>query len=304
MNSPGAELPGGVAAAMRSPEAIARASRSSFLVSFGVLPPERRAALTAIYAFCRVADDAADDAEAPRDGHARLAFWRQELDRAARGAPETPVGEAVACAIRQFHVGSAHLAAVLDGVAMDLDCADLDCAHFATFDQLLHYCDKVAGAVGLACLPVFGAFGAHAERYAVSLGRALQLSNIARDLRADAELGRVYVPHSWFTAERVEASWLRGGGPAAEYAAGGGVDRIVARLVCEARAQFADAAVELARCTDRAALVPAEIMRAVYAEVLERVAKGGGAAVLRGRRARVPTWRKLWLAWQTRRRMR
>lgn len=297
MSSP--DSSGAVAAAMRSPEAIARASRSSFLVSFGVLPPERRAALTAIYAFCRVADDAADDADAPRDGHARLAFWRQELDRAAHGAPETPVGEGVARAIRQFHVGPAHLAAVLDGVAMDLDCA-----HFATFDQLLHYCDKVAGAVGLACLPVFGAFGAHAERYAVSLGRALQLSNIARDLRADAELGRVYVPQGWFAAERVDASWLRGRGPTAEYASGGGVDRIVARLVGEARTQFAAAAVELARCTDRAALVPAEIMRAVYAEVLERVAKGGGTAVARGRRARVPTWRKLWLAWQTRRRMR
>ncbi|MEZ5966169.1 MAG: squalene/phytoene synthase family protein [Planctomycetota bacterium] len=285
-----------VAAALQTPEEIAKASGSSFLVSFAALASDRRRALTAVYAFCRVADDAADDADSTRDGRERLAFWRQELEAAAAGVPHTVVGERLAAAMSTYGVDARHLHAVLDGVAMDLDGVRCD-----TLDQLLAYCDKVASAVGLACLPVFGASGVHAERYAVALGRALQLTNIARDVRADAAGGRCYVPATWLVEEAVDSSWLAAPADSGQAAA---VSRLLARLAAVARGFFAEADVELGKVADRRVLLAPETMAAVYRRLLQRIEAGGAAAVRQGRRARVPAWEKLWLAWQTRRRLR
>lgn len=285
-----------LAAAASTPEEIAKASGSSFLVSFAALAADRRRALTAVYAFCRVADDAADDADSARDGRRRLEFWRDELERAANGTAETVVGQRLAVAMRDYGVDARHLRAVLDGVAMDLDGV-----RFATRAQLLAYCDKVASAVGLACLPVFGAKGADAERYATALGRALQLTNIARDLCSDAAGGRCYVPSEWLAADGVDAAWLARPLAGAQVAA---VDRLLRRLVAAAREFFASADAELHAIADRRVLLAPETMAAVYRRLLQRIATGGAAAMACGRRPRVPTWQKLWLAWQTRRRLR
>ncbi len=284
-----------VAAAQLTPEEIAKRSGSSFLVSFSALPPPRRRALTAIYAFCRVADDAADDAESVHDGRQRVIFWRDELARAEQGQPQTAVGEGLAAAIADYRVEPRHLRAVLDGVQMDLDGARL-----STHAQLLAYCDKVASAVGLACLPVFGAFGTHAERYAVALGRALQFTNIARDLQADAKVGRVYVPSDWLAADGVDAALLAQ--PTRD-----GLPRLAAlleRLVTHARAFFAQARAEVRQVEDPRVLVAPETMAAVYECLLDRVAAHGVAAMRAGKRVHVPRWQKLWLAWRTRRRLR
>lgn len=285
-----------VVPALSTPEQIARASGSSFLVSFSALAAERRAALTAIYAFCRVVDDAADDADSERTGRERLAFWRQELEKASTGGAETLVGQRLGVAMRAYAVEPTHLRAVIEGVEMDLDGA-----RFATLDQLLAYCDKVASAVGLACLPVFGAVGAHAERYAVALGRALQLTNIARDLHADAAQGRCYVPQAWLVEDGVEVEWLRRPAQPAQVAA---IDRLIGRFVAAAHKFFAAAARELQDVEDRRALLAPETMAAVYRHLLARIETAGARAVQRGERVRVPTWRKLWIAWQTRRRVR
>jgi phytoene synthase len=144
---------------------------------------------------------------------------------------------------------------------------------------------------------VFGAEGPEAEAYARTLGLALQTTNIARDLRADAEEGRIYVPTEMLSAAGVDPRWLRGDGPPEVYAPDGPVARLVRDLVTLARQRFSRAA-ELLPASQRRVLLPAEIMAAVYAELLERVAERGGR-LDRPDRPRVPRARKLWLALRT-----
>ena len=280
------------AAAALTPKAITARSGSSFLSGFLCLDRRRRAGMTAIYAFCRVADDAVDDAPTAADGRAQLEFWRGELDAAERGAPRTPVGRALQAVFAEFGARAAPpLRELLAGMAMDLECA-----RYADLAALEVYCHRVASAVGLACLPVLGVEGALAERFAERLGRALQLTNILRDLRADAELGRVYVPDDWLQDCGVEVGWLRGSGPAAVYAAGGSVGRLCARLSAIARERFAEASASLLElpAAARRRLLPARIMGVVYRDLLRRLEARGGA--LGGARVRVPRARKLWLA--------
>ena len=278
-----AELPSGAAS---EPEQIARASRSSFLGAFLLLRPERRAALAAVYAFCRVVDDAGDDAPDAERAREGLAFWNEELAAIEHGRPCTPIGRGVAAAVRDYGVDPADLREVIAGVAMDVEPR-----RYADLDELDGYCRKVASAVGLACLPVFGASSPESRRYADELGLALQLTNILRDLREDARVGRVYVPADRLAAHGVQADWLSGEGPAAVYSARGPVDQLVSDLVAVARARFVRAAAELPE-VDRRALLPARVMGEVYAALLTRVARRGGR-LDRGARVRVPRAIKL-----------
>ncbi|MFO1076216.1 MAG: squalene/phytoene synthase family protein [Planctomycetota bacterium] len=236
-------------AALAPREVLAR-SGSSFLAGFVCLDAARRDGMTAIYAFCRVADDAADEAPDVATAAAHLRFWRDELLRAAAGGGDTPVGRALAATMAAFGVERAPLEALLDGIALDVEPAP-----FADEPELRHYCDCVASAVGRACLPVLGARGAAAVRYANALGQALQLTNILRDLREDAVAHRVYVPRTWLAECAVEASWLGGDGPAAAYADGGPVAALRARLAAAAEAEFAAARAALGelRAADRRA---------------------------------------------------
>lgn len=278
--------------ALESPARIVRRSGSSFLVSFSALERERRRGLTAIYAFCRVIDDAADAGADPAQARADLEFWRAE---AGRGDPTTEVGRELAWAVRRFGVEARHLDAVLDGVTSDVGRVDI-----ASSAELEQYCFRVACSVGLACLPVLGAAGEAAARYAIELGHALQLTNILRDLRSDARAGRIYVSRDLRARHGVEDAWLEGRGPPHVYARGGAVDALAADLVGLARARFAVAEA----CLDdalRARLVPAEIMSTVYRELLRRLEQLGGA-ICTERRVRVPLWRKLWLARRARKR--
>lgn len=287
-----------------APAEIAARSGSNFLIGFACLGRERRAGMTAIYAFCRVADDAVDDAPDAAEARAALQFWRDELDRAAAGAtaadrsdgerPRTGVGRALRDTFARFGGGPAPLHALLDGMAMDLDAAT-----FADLPRLLVYCDRVASAVGLACLPVLGADGDLAEDYAVQLGRALQLTNVLRDLAADARVGRRYVPADRLAAHGVDPTWLDGSGPAHVYAPGGPVERLCRDLADAAAAHFAGATALLRRMPRRTRrrLMPARIMGAVYGDLLRRLRRRGGA--IGGARVRVPKPRKLWLLCRT-----
>jgi len=229
------------AAAFLTPEQIARRSHSSFLVSFAFLPPARRRALTAIYAFCRVVDDAVDEAQNPDVAREHLAFWRRELDAAFDGEPRTELGRALHRAISDFGVRREPLEEVMAGVAMDLEPP-----HFADLKELEGYCAKVASAVGRACLPVFGAEGETAERYADRLGNALQLTNILRDLRSDADEGRVYAPREWLAEADVDPDWLAGRGPDEVYRPDGPVHRLATRLATAATDRFVESDAELA----------------------------------------------------------
>jgi phytoene synthase len=276
-----------------SPADVTRRSGSNFLAGFVCLDAARRDGMTAIYAFCRVADDAVDDAPDAATGSAHLAFWREELGAAARGEAATPVGRAVQAAMQRFGVPVAALGELLDGVATDL------CPQpFADDAELERYCHRVASAVGLACLPVLGADGAAARDYAVALGHALQRTNILRDLIGDAAEGRCYVPATWLAAAGCERGWLGGGGPEEAYAAGGAVARIRGRLAAAANDWFARAHAALRRLprAQRRALVPARIMGAIYQALLGRLTAPDVDG--RGSRVRVGKGRKVWLALQ------
>lgn len=274
------------AAGSRAPAEVARASKSSFLCAFALLPSDRRAALEAVYAFCRVVDDAGDEAATPAAAREGLAFWSDELARIERGEPATPIGRAVADAVRRFGVDPGDLREVIAGVAMDVDGT-----RYATLAELDVYCGRVASAVGLACLPVFGATTASARAYAHALGLALQTTNILRDLREDARAGRVYVPADRLAAHGVAAEWLRGDGPPEVYAHGGPVDRLLAEFVDVARRRFADAD-RLLPAAERRALAPARVMGDVYRALLDRIARRDATLVSDARRVTVPRFVK------------
>lgn len=281
----------GTATAWLQPEQIAARSGSSFLVGFLCLPARRRAGMTAIYAFCRVVDDAVDDAADAAEGAANLALWQQELDAAERGEPATPVGRALQRTLREFGGDAEPLRELLAGVAMDLEPAG-----YADLEGLWVYCDRVASAVGRACLPILGVDAAAGAPFARALGRALQLTNILRDLVPDARAGRIYAPRDWLVACGVEPEWLQGTGPAGVYAPGGPVERLCERLHAAAGERFAAARAALADLprADRRRLLPARIMGAVYRDLWRRLRARGGD--LRVPRVRVPRARKLWLA--------
>jgi len=169
---------------------LARRSGSSFYFSFLFLPRRKREAIYALYAFCRTVDDAVDQgAASPGDQRRILAEWRAELGRVYGGRPTQPIATRLADAVRAFPIPREHLEAILDGVEMDIDKR-----RYATFEELSEYCYRVASAVGLACIEIFGYSDGQARDYALNLGIALQLTNILRDLRPDAERGRIYLP--------------------------------------------------------------------------------------------------------------
>lgn len=253
-----------------SPKQIARRSGSSFLVSFAFLSPARRRALTAVYSFCRVVDDAVDETGDPRAAREQLELWKRELDQVYGGAPTTEVGRSLAYAVSRYGVQKEHLQEVVAGVEVDLGSP-----LFEDLGAVEEYCSKVASAVGLACLPVMGVSGAGAERYADRLGKALQITNILRDLRSDADVGRIYAPRSWLAEEGVEIDWLRGTGPDAAYETGGPVSRVVRRLAAVAEQRFLEAADVLPREAMRR-LLPARIMAGVYRELLNKIRQRGG----------------------------
>jgi phytoene synthase len=277
--------------ALLRPQEVTQRSGSNFLAGFACLEKRRREGMTVIYAFCRVVDDAVDAAPDPATARAHLQFWRSELTATAAGAATTPVGKALQATMQEFGVPAAPLEALLDGVAMDIEPHS-----FADEAELRLYCERVASAVGFACLPVLGATGPAATAFADHLGKALQLTNILRDLRADALAGRVYVPRTWLAEHAVDPSWLRDDDAHSSPAANAALTAMCARFVREAEAEFGHARTHLrslARAARRA-LVPARIMGAIYRDLLRRLAARGGD--LRGGRVRVPRLRKLWLA--------
>jgi 15-cis-phytoene synthase len=194
---------------------ISRRARSSFHAGFRLLPGEQRRGMEALYAFLRFTDDLADE---PAMGCSRLeavAAWRVNLQQAlGEGISPVCLGDGAAAsilpaicdAVRQFHIPSEHLFAVLDGVEMDLRGQS-----YETFDQLRLYCERVASAVGLACIHVWGYRGPDALGPAASAGIALQLTNILRDLRDDAAAGRIYLPAEDLRACGYSAADLRAG---------------------------------------------------------------------------------------------
>ena len=242
------------------------ARKTSFYYSFLVLPAEQRRAIVAVWDFCRAVDDAVDEEPAAGavTGRDAVAFWRAELARAFdNGSPETPQARALQPFIAEFDLPRQAFEDVIDGVAMDLDTT-----RYRTFDDLFEYCRRVASAVGMICIRIFGCRSPKATEYALNLGVALQLTNILRDVKTDLERGRVYLP-----LEDLEAC----GCTIEDLAAGVMSEPVRAVVVFECRRarEFYQRARDATPPEDRRRLVAAEIMRAVYFETLKRIERSG-----------------------------
>jgi len=273
---------------------------TNFYYSFLVLPADKRRAIVAVWDFCRAVDDAVDRAEG---GTGAVASWRRELEACFAGRPQTPEGQRLQPFIAPFNLPRRAFEDLIDGVEMDVGER-----RYATFADLREYCLKVASAVGLICLEIFGYEDARARDYAIELGVALQLTNIIRDLGEDLRGGRLYLPTEDLARFGCTADDLEAEAAAPRGNVDGALPGPVMALLkfeCDrARAQFARAAAELPR-RDRRRLVAAEIMRAVYFAILQRIERGRydvfsrTVRVPRPRRALIAaaTWaRVMWLA--------
>jgi phytoene synthase len=167
----------------------AAASGSSFYYAFLFLPPARRAAITAFYAFCREVDDVVDEVSDPTVAAAKLSWWRQEVAAAFAGRPSHPVLQALLPLAPAYGIEAAHLAAVIDGCQIDLEQT-----RFLDYAALQRYCHLVASVVGEVAANIFGRTDPATVQYAHRLGQAMQLTNIIRDVGDDARRGRIYLP--------------------------------------------------------------------------------------------------------------
>lgn len=255
-----ADFQAGLAADFARCARITRESSSNFYYAFKLLPAERRRALYATYAFCRFVDDIADDEQVREPGEL-LARWREELDRVYGGVPTRAVSRALADSVRRFSIPRNYFDEIIDGVEMDLTRK-----RYQTFAELRLYCYRVASAVGLICIEIFGYRNPHARIYAENLGLAFQLTNIIRDVREDTGRGRIYLPLE---------DLRRFGVSEKELLSGQHSERFERLMEFEARrAQEFYHQAELALpAEDRASLLTAEAMRLIYSALLRRIVK-------------------------------
>ncbi|MDJ0391090.1 presqualene diphosphate synthase HpnD [Roseomonas sp. E05] len=267
----------------------ARQSGSSFYTAMRLMPKAERAAMFAVYAFCRQVDDIADDAARPRpERAAALDAWRADLAALYAGHPaDRPFGRAafLAEAVHRFGLRLADFLAVIDGMAMDV-AADIRAPDRATLDL---YCDRVASAVGRLSTRIFGMDPAPGEELAHELGRALQLTNILRDLDEDAAIGRLYLPR-----EPLLETGIATTEPQAVIA-DPRVDLACRPLAAQARAHFA-AAERLLRARPRGRLLAPRLMAAVYQALLRDMEAQGWAPPRQ--RVRLTKRRLLWIVAQ------
>ncbi len=260
-------------------------SGSSFYYSFMFLPPPRRRAITALYAFCREVDDVVDEVADPAVAHAKLAWWRQEVSKIFSGTPQHPVAQALVPLVRDFDLPEAHLQLVIDGMAMDLEQT-----RYLDFATLERYCHRVAGVVGLMSASIFGYTDPATLGYARDLGIAFQLTNICRDVGEDAHRGRIYLPQEDLTRFGVAPSSLLRADYSEPFA------RLMAFEVDRARAWYARALAQLP-AGDRRAQRAGLIMAGIYQTLLTEIAHDGYRVL--DRRTSLTPLRKLYIAWKT-----
>lgn len=278
-----AAAPDAAAGASAPPQAAA--ARSSFYWGMKVLPRPRREAIFAVYAFCREVDDIADEPGRSRDQKlAGLAEWRRRIDALYGGppAPPYPLEPALRDAVHRFGMAREDFLAVIEGMEMDA-LGPVRAPNLATLD---HYCDCVAAAVGRLAVCAFGCPEGPGRDLADRLGRALQLTNILRDLGEDAADGRLYLPRETLvrhgiTAEEPQAVLRHPALPA-----------VCREIAATAETHFAAAEAAAARCP-RASVRPARIMAAVYRGTLDRLRAEDWRDPFR--RVRLSRARKLWL---------
>ncbi len=266
----------------------AAASGSSFYYAFLFLPAERRAAITAFYAFCREVDDVVDDMLDPAVAASKLAWWQSEVRQSFAGAPSHPVMRALMPLAAQFQIQAQQLLAVIDGCRMDLQQA-----RYPDFPALQQYCHLVAGVVGEVAAGIFGQTDARTTSYAHTLGLALQLTNIIRDVGEDAMRGRIYLPVDELQRFEVTAHELLQRSREPQFQ-----QRFVRLMQFQTQRAHGlyDAAFALLPEADRRAQKPGLMMASIYRSLLREI-ESDGFSVLHQRVSLTPL-RKLWLAWR------
>ena len=263
----------------------AAASGSSFYYSFLFLPPERRRAITALYAFCREVDDVVDEAADENVARIKLAWWRTEIGQLFKGNPQHPVTKALAPNITPFSLTEDRLNEILDGMEMDLMQS-----RYLDFHSLERYCYLVASVVGLCAADIFGRTRDETLTYARNLGMAFQLTNIIRDVGEDARRGRVYLPINELQRFSVPVADILN----ARYGENFGH---LMQFQYERAEAFYEAAFAALPVSDRRTQRPGLIMAAIYRALLAEIRRDG-FQVLHQRVSLTPI-RKLWLAWKT-----
>jgi 15-cis-phytoene synthase len=246
---------------MEQSRTITRKSASNLALAFVLLPKAKRDGMSSLYAFCREVDDVADeeqiDVETRRE---RLAEWRADVKRACHGeTPQIPVNKELQPTIEKYHLPFEYFDELIKGVEMDLDIK-----RYENWEQLELYCYRVASVVGLLSIEIFGYRNPSAKEYAVHLGKALQLTNILRDVRTDAERGRIYLPLTELRRFEVSPEEIL----RLQYS-----DRFqkLAQTVAERARHFYQKARQALPEEDRRSMVAAELMGSVYWRLLGKL---------------------------------
>ena len=274
---------------------LTESARSHFGVGLKILPAEKRKAMEVLYAFCRAVDDVVD--RPPRhvfqagrgeqgigDGRQEeLNRWRQELNACSQETASHPITVALQEVMKRYEISRAHLEMILEGVEMDLTKK-----RYATFSELRLYCERVASAVGLVSIRIFGCRHPASARYAENLGIAFQITNILRDVKADLARGRIYLPQEEIRRFGLSEEDLEKG------IVSGSLKKLMAFQAERAKEFFKKAAAARRESGEGRALLPAEIMSGVYRRLLIRIEKADYDVF--SRRLSVPRSEQLWVA--------
>lgn len=260
-------------------------SGSSFYYSFLFLPPERRRAITALYAFCREVDDTVDEATDQSVARIKLAWWRGEVAQMYAGTPTHPVMLALQPHIQPYDLKQEHLQAIIDGMEMDLDQS-----RYLDYPNLRKYCWHVAGVVGILSASIFGVTNPRTLQYAETLGLAFQLTNIIRDVGEDARKGRIYLPIDELQKFNVTAADLLNARHSEKFEA-------LMQFQAARAQQLYDDAFALLPKEDRRAQRPGLMMAAIYRTLLDEIERDGFHVL--SQKISLTPLRKLWLAWKT-----
>jgi phytoene synthase len=259
---------------------------TSFSYSFLVLPPAQRRGIGVVWDFCRAVDDAVDEAVDPATAAAEVINWRNEVARVfGSEEPITPQGRQLKPFVATFSLSRQPFDDLVDGVEMDLHRS-----RYETFDELIGYCRRVASAVGVMCIEVFGCRDSRSRDYAFNLGLALQITNIIRDVKADLKQGRIYLPREDLVRFGVSEAAL----------AAGEMTEPVRKLIaheCQRARHFYDLAAQAMPPAESPKLIAAEIMGGIYFEILQRIERRGYDVFTE--RVRVPKFVRARIALQT-----
>ena len=260
---------------------IARRRARNFYYSFILLPAPQRKAMCAIYAFMRYCDDLSDD-EGLADRAAAIARWRQDLDAALAGSPGShPIWPAFRDSVQRYKIPHRYFHEMIEGVSSDLEPRCI-----ATFDELYHYCYRVAAVVGLTVIHIFGFDSPEAPKLAEKCGVAFQLTNILRDIREDIELGRVYLPREDLDRYGVSAEEFAWNHRSENFL------RLMRFEADRARQYYRESA-PLLNMVHKGSRRSLWALIEIYSRLLTRIEESNFDVL--SRRIRVPAWEKVWI---------